>query len=228
MSLPNFSLSTKFNKLANETLSNYTFWRKVQQIATLPLGTSPTRKMLADLQHCWGNKSYVANLDYLEEVAHRAAIASGPVLECGSGLTTILLGLLAGRRGIDIYSLEHIPEWHALVSTKLQRFGIPRVTLFLSPLRDYGSFSWYDPPLTCLPDKFSLVVCDGPPGRVPGGRYGLLPVLKHHITSSELILLDDADRPGELEVLHRWSTEADVKISLKHKPAGTFAMVSCS
>jgi hypothetical protein len=42
--------------------------------------------------------------DYLEEVIDRAARTSGPILECGSGLTSLLLGLYAGpsqcpRRG---------------------------------------------------------------------------------------------------------------------------------
>lgn len=227
MGLFKFSLLTTFKKQAKDTWSNYDFWRKVRQIAMLPPGKVPTRQMLADLQQGWGNESFVANLDYLEEVAHQAATTPGPILECGSGLTTLLLGILAGQRGVNIYTLEHISLWHEHVSTKLQHLRIPGVTLLLSPLRDYGDFTWYELPVDNLPDTFSLVICDGPPGNVPGGRYGLLPVLKHQISRSKLILLDDADRPGELEVLHRWSAEAGVEISLKRKPTGTFALVSC-
>lgn len=227
MGLFKFDFFAQFKKFAKRIWLKCLFWYRVGQITKLPPGEVPTRQMLADLRQCWGNHSFVANVDYLEEVAYRAATTPGPILECGSGLTTILLGILAGRRGVEIYALEHISSWHEIVSNKLQQLRVPGVTLLLSPLRDYGGFTWYEPPSESLPEKFSLVICDGPPGKVPGGRYGLLPVLQDRICANNVILLDDADRPGELAVLHRWSTEAGAEVSLERKATGTFALVSC-
>ena len=40
-----------------------------------------------------------------------------------------------------------------------------------------GSFVWYDVPKDVWPAEFRLVVCDGPPGDMKGGRYGLLPLV---------------------------------------------------
>jgi hypothetical protein len=179
--------------------------------------------MLQALSRGWGNHEFVANIDYLEEVAKNAAATAGPVLECGSGLTTLLLGMLAGRRGVEVYSLEHSTEWRQRICTVLTRHRIVNVEVLSSPLRDYGDFCWYDPPLKNLPDQFRLVVCDGPPGITKGGRYGLLPILGARLPANTIILLDDAGRPGEIEVVSRWQQAVGFAVEIFHKPAGSFA-----
>jgi hypothetical protein len=199
------------------------FDRAMRQLTLLPVGQLPPRQLLLDLQAGWGNESFAARTDYLEEIAIRAVSTEGPILECGSGLTTILLGWLAGRRGIETWSLEHLPEWHAQMTWTLGRYRIPNAHICFAPLRDYIGFNWYDAPLANLPDRFALIICDGPPGTTPGNRYGLLPLLSDRLTAGSLILLDDANRPGEAEVLRRWASEANMTVHLRELPTGTFA-----
>src|SRR5713101_1399012 len=86
-------------RAVKETRFKWKLRRAFRRIANLPPGQIPTAEMLVDLQIAWGNEGYAARTDFLQEVAERAVITSGPILECGSGLTTILFGLLAGRRG---------------------------------------------------------------------------------------------------------------------------------
>jgi hypothetical protein len=40
------------------------------------------------------------------------------------------------------------------------------------------------------------------------------------------ILLDDAERPGEREVLDRWRDEAGLQASIHDTPTGSFAIVA--
>jgi len=216
----------RYKKTIKAAWLKYLFYRTVRQIAQLPVGQIPTRKMLKNLHLSWGNYGFVANLDYLEEVAKQAVQTSGPILECGSGLTTIILGLLAGRRGVEVFSLEHLPSWRSHVLDVLQKHRIPAVNVCLSPLRDYGDFFWYDPPLNILPQQFQLIICDGPPGKTPGGRYGLLPVMKQYISNENTILLDDAHRPGEMETLEKWVKEAKVKVQTQARSQGTYALIT--
>jgi len=197
--------------------------RGVRAICRLDDGELPTRAMLQSLILGWGNEGYAANIDYLQEVAKNAATTSGPILECGSGLTTLLLGMLAGRRGVVVRSLEHSPEWRQRIAGVLTENQISNVEVLSSPLLDYGDFAWYDPPLQKLPEHFRLVVCDGPPGTTKGGRYGLLPVFGPRLPGGTVILLDDADRPGELELVNRWQREVDIAAEFFNKPAGSFA-----
>ncbi|PPS43166.1 class I SAM-dependent methyltransferase [Chroococcidiopsis sp. TS-821] len=215
-----------YKQKIREIWLQYLLHRTIRKIASMPLGQIPTRKMLADLQLGWGNYSFAANLDYLEAVAKRAIQASEPILECGSGLTTIILGLLAGRRGVAVFSFEHMPQWRLHVLSVLQKHGIPAVNVCLAPLQDYGNFAWYKPPLSILPQQFELIICDGPPGKTPGGRYGLLPVMRQYFSPTNTILLDDADRPGEMETLEKWRREAGVKVEMQQMPQGTYAVIT--
>jgi hypothetical protein len=211
---------------AKEALLSRTFRRAVAAIANLPLGEVPPREVLESLQLGWGNEGFAAQTEYLAEVARRSATTAGPILECGSGLTTILMGLMAGRRGVETWSLEHIPDWSARVVQSLKQFKIPHAQVRHALLRDYDGFSWYDVPLTELPKEFQLVICDGPPGATHGGRYGLLPVLGARLPAGSVILLDDATRLGEAEVLNRWTAEANMDIAMCESSNGSFAVIT--
>jgi len=209
-----------------DALRERQFSRAVRRVAGLPAGERPSREMLAELQAGWGNEGFAARTDYLEEVAARALETRGHVLECGSGLTSILLGLLAGRRGFDTWSLEHFGEWRERVAASLARNKVGGVRVCDAPLKSYGGFAWYDPPKDEMPSEFGLVICDGPPGSTEGGRYGLLPVLGSRLAAGAIVLLDDAEREGEADVLDRWAREARMSAEMRDTPTGAFAVVT--
>jgi hypothetical protein len=185
----------------------------------------PSRELLSELITAWGNESYSASLDYLEAVARLSVDAGGPIIECGTGVTTILLAILSERRNIGVWSLEHSVEWQTRIAQVLAKNGIAPARICLSPLIEYGEFVWYEPPLAQLPDEFSLVICDGPPGSTKGGRYGLLPVLGDRLPAGSTILLDDAGRPGELQVIKRWEQEVGFETELTGTSTRQFAVM---
>lgn len=168
--------------------------------------------VLRDLAIGWDNSGWAADEGYLVECVQQAMRTTGPILECGSGLSTLLVGIIAQQRKVPHFALEHTPEWARRVRAALRRCGATNVVVLLSPLRDYGEFEWYDPPLASLPSNFGCVICDGPPGGTRGGRYGLMPVFGNHLARKCIVLLDDASRPGEQEVLARWQSQRDVAI----------------
>jgi hypothetical protein len=159
--------------------------------------------MLAALRHGW-DSDWSANVAYLGEVARRAVAATGPIVECGSGATTLLLSALAAKRGIEVWSLEHSPDWYLRIYAAMAQLKLPPVNICLCPLQDHGEFSWYALPPSELPADIALVVCDGPPGDTPGGRYGLWPILKSRLAPGAVILLDDTNREPERAILDRW------------------------
>lgn len=210
---------------ARETWRAQAFKRALHRLMAAPPDRAPDRELLEDLRDAWGNEGFSADLDYLVETARWAVRTRGPVLECGTGLTTVLLGVLAGRRWVDVWSLEHDQAWHDRVARVLQHHHIPGVHLCLAPLKSYGAFNWYTLPFAAMPARFSLVVCDGPPEKTRGGRYGLLPVLRDRLTAGTVILLDDAARESEFRVLGRWTREASLRVHLQELPAGTYAKI---
>ena len=167
----------------------------------------PGNPVLIDLIYGWGNQGWSALDEYLAGCIEHALSARGASLECGSGLSTILLGAIAQRQGRSHWVLEHTPEWAAKVQRCLSRYQLDSVVLCQKPLKDYGDFCWYDAPLESMPDSFSLVVCDGPPGSTKGGRYGLVPLMRARLRSGCVILLDDAEREQERAIAGRWQAE---------------------
>lgn len=201
----------------------------IRAISKLPAGEVPDRHQLSELIAGWSNEGYAANLEYLEAVAKNSVNTSGPVLECGSGATTILLGLLCARRNVEVWSLENSDEWRQRVTKALHDNGVSGVHVCAAPLIVYGEFDWYDPPLEQMPKEFSLVICDGPPGTTKGGRFGLLPVMGNRLPPGSTILLDDAGRPGELELIKKWENEARFEtVLVKSKGSEYAVMRRCS
>ena len=212
---------------AKVALLSYIFRQAMRALARLGPGEMPSRELLKKLRLGWDNQGFDAKLDYLEEIARRAADTEGPILECGSGLTTLLIGHLAGKRKVETWSLEHHEDWYQRVANAIERHHVPEVNLCFSPLRDYRQFNWYDPPLDRMPAKFSLVICDGPPDLASGGRYGLLPILGDRLAPGTVILFDDVREPGQPEVLRRWENEHRVSVELRDTDEVSFALVTC-
>jgi hypothetical protein len=184
------------------------FRRAMRRYLTDPeAAIAPGSTVMSDLVYGWGNDFWSALEEYLTACVRAAMRADGPILECGSGLTSIVVGAIAQRAGTTMWSLEHNPEWGRRVQDRLTRYRIDAVRLSSAPLKDYRGFTWYDPPLDRMPDRFAFVVCDGPPGMTRGGRYGLAPVMGDRLKPGCVILLDDASRQEEREIAERWEAE---------------------
>lgn len=160
-----------------------------------------------DAIYGWGNEKWSAEEPYLAEAVRSAERTEGPILECGSGLTTLLLGGVAVRTGVEVHALEHNAEWHGRVTQALHDFGLRNVKVHLTPLRDFGDCDWYDVSLATLPRNFTFVICDGPPAATRGGRSGMMPTMLENLAPACEILLDDLVRPAEQELVRRWVRE---------------------
>jgi len=201
------------------------FDRALRRFMNAPIDGDLPFPLLKDLVYGWDN-TWSAQEEYIRAFLRAARQARGPILECGSGLSTVLLGAVAQRTGNRVWSLEHDPLWLEKVRKTLSRHAIDAVTLCLANIVSYGPYSWYAPTLHRLPRDFGLIVCDGPPGTTPGGRYGFLPVMRSHCRQGCEILLDDAARPSEHSVLEKWAIEMDTSFAIEGemKPFGRLAM----
>lgn len=205
-------ISTLFHTLRARQLNQFGFDRGkilAHVVRRLARSGAPAvrSRLWTDAIYGWGNEEWSADEPYLAEVVRAAQGSKRPILECGSGLTTLLMGIVAARNGIALHALEHNPAWQSRVSQAVSAFGATTTTVHSAPLREYGDFDWYDPPLESMPDDFGLVVCDGPPQTTRGGRGGMLPTMRDRLAPKCIILLDDANRPAEWELVQRWARE---------------------
>ena len=185
-----------------------------QFIADPAAAIRPGSGLLTDLIDAWGNAGWSANEDFLRVSVGHALETTDAILECGSGLSTLLLASVAKQRGLPYWALEHSANWSDKVRHHLNRHELAGARIWVSSLRDYAGYAWYDPPFHWMPKHFSLVICDGPPADTLGGRYGLVPVMKSTLGPGCTILLDDAVREQERAIARRWQAELGAEYSL--------------
>jgi hypothetical protein len=171
----------------------------------------------------WGNYKWAAPLPFLYATRDLAREAEGDILELGSGATTLILNHMTKvNPNIRVHTIEHMDEWHDKIDSMIEHNG--RHTIHRVGLKDYGDYTWYDFDGIELPDKISLVICDGPPVNGQTSRYGLMPQLDKRLTNDFKILADDAHR--EQETMKRWSKEFGVRVDLKDATGRGVAVIS--
>ena len=179
-----------------------------------PLILSRDPKIVDWAYYGWAS-GWAASPDLLRRIIHEASRAQGNILECGSGLSTLLLAFQQQNRPGFHVALEHDPEYAKRIEKWLRRLGLASDQLALTEIRSYDSdYDWYEIDGYVRQYTYSLVVCDGPPGGTKGGRYGLLPQMMPYLNRPCLILLDDAARASERGVLDRWESEFCASVSL--------------
>lgn len=164
----------------------------VDGIQRIAAGTEDARSLFA-LSQEWGNEPWSASAELIKSAVHVVRQLTGPVLETGSGLTT--LAMAAANPRITIHALEHSEPWAAKLRESAIRLKLGNIVLHVAPLKATAAGKWYDPPELPWAD-FQLVLCDGPP-RWEGNRKILWSVMQTHGCSPKCILVDDANTEGE-------------------------------
>jgi hypothetical protein len=115
---------------------------------------------------------------------------AGPILECGSGITTLVMA--AANPRAEVWALEHDAGWQKKITMAARNAGgFANIRLCHAPLVD----GWYTLPPD-MPHKFSFALIDGPPCN-ESDRQGVLAAG----IKADVWLLDDADRPVVKELI---------------------------
>ena len=216
-------------KLAHEgpqewagTLGDY--WRHMADIdhPEFVLGIEALRcgdaraEVFESLFRGWGN-IYAATIPLLSACYAMAKDAKGPILETGSGLSTLVMAL--ANPNIEVHSLEHDRDYYQRTKSGLDRYDIKNVHLHVAPLRDYDGFVWYEIPAE-LPREFALVLCDGPQQRF--GRAGLFKLLGNRMKHAQF-LMDDA-YPTQTVHVDEWAKMENRTIKIFEGDHRSFAV----
>ena len=117
--------------------------RLVHEVARLKAGEPD----FDALHKAWGNADWTASAALCEALWDNCA---GRVLECGSGLSTIILA----AAGCEVTVLEHDPHYASHTAGMLDQFGL-KADIVCKPLVR----GWYDFP----GGEYDCLVIDGPP-----------------------------------------------------------------
>lgn len=131
------------------------------------------------------------------------------VMECSSGVSTLVVARCLQLNGKGhVYSLEHDLEYANKSRNLLERYGLRDwATVIDAPLKTIeGNSPWYDE--QAIPNDLSqieMLIVDGPPASTaPLARLPALPKLIHRMSNHFTVILDDADRKDEAEIIKKW------------------------
>ncbi|MEO1223089.1 MAG: class I SAM-dependent methyltransferase [Pseudomonadota bacterium] len=156
-------------------------------------------------------RGWAASPDFLLTLAdHILESKANRVLECGSGVSSLVIGrCLELIGGGHLHSLEHLEASAKESSDNVNDRGLASlVTIVRAPLKPYQfhgqAFRWYD--LAALPDgEIDCLVVDGPPlDTCPVARYPAAPMLFGRIADGGTVFLDDYNRHAERQAVKAW------------------------
>ncbi len=145
--------------------------------------------------------------------AVRAVLDTRPdlVVECGSGSSSVWIGHVLRRIGHGRYvALEHDGQYAEVSRAEVARHGLSDIVEVRdAPLVDVSvegrQQPWYDPAAVADLHGIGVVFVDGPPRATgPLARVPALSVLGPRCVPGAVIVLDDAARPEERDVVDRW------------------------
>lgn len=156
-----------------------------------------------------GLRRYAASPDMLFHVleligTHRPHV----ITELGSGSSTKLISAYIEKIDLDcqFLSIEHDRKY---LDESAARLVSGKVEFCYCPLIQYHlngkSYSWYDLSSFQPDAPIDLLIVDGPPVYLNQlARYPALPLMLDKLSDGAIILLDDAARPDEQEIIRQW------------------------
>jgi len=155
------------------------------------------------------------------------------ILECGCGVSTILMSYCVKDRGEGhIWSIDHDEGYAKATRENLKSHQLEDVaTIIHAPLKEVSikgeSRLWYDPACTEEIGAIDLLVVDGPPRKIQELiRYPALPLLIGRLSENAVIILDDASREDEKKTVEAWLDEfKDLKYEWHDTEKGTAVLI---
>ena len=139
------------------------------------------------------------------------------VVEFGPGLSTLVMAAWAerARQEVTIVAFEEDESWIRVLSEQMVVGDYARVRLVHAPLAPPGQTypfpveRWYSALGEDLPEaSIDLVVVDGPSAYQTEWMYDRYPALhfvREHLSSRCAVVLDDAERHGEVAIVRSWA-----------------------
>lgn len=190
-------------KMIDAKLSNY--FTQFEALQSL-------KQMFPEAVYLPPTRGWAGSPDFLLKLVE-LVITESPkyVVELGSGVSSVVLGLALNKfSNGQLVSIDHEIDF----AQKTQRFIKVNklketVDVKFCPLLDYHYhdviWQWYDLSQVKFEHNIDLLVVDGPPRKLQEkSRFPALTMLINTLSPEGTIILDDANRKNEQEVIEDW------------------------
>ncbi len=180
----------------------------------------PGDDLIGKLFAAWGDRLSEERLAYVQRCIAEAIRAPGPILQCGSGLLSIAIGMLCEQSENPdkrLWIFEHDRHWGCLVHSWLADRNIKHAHVISAPAEQFEGYVWYVLDPSRLPDSFSLVLSEAS-SALPGSTRGVVTRMGQHLGNRCVILGRSARRPKDLKFLADWAKAQGAPFVLQEGP----------
>lgn len=169
-----------------------------------------TPESMMEVFDAWGNP-FAAAPALLIALAKLARQSKGPILECGAGLSSLVMA--SANPNVEVHAMEDSPVFAEHLRVEAQKYGLRNLVVHCRPLN-----GWYD--LTGVPAlDWALVFIDGP-RRTTGSRAD---APRHIDLSRAIVVADDVQEDGGVPALKR-ALEPTHKLAVIQTGSKSFAI----
>lgn len=192
--------------------------QRIVEGTQLPVPSS----LLADLFAYWGDPLGPRDESYLRSCLAEVTATDGAILQCGAGLSTLVLGALCHRSEIktrQLWCLENDRHWANTMRSWLTEYRVTNTHVIHSRAQMFDNHAWYAVDTARLAKHYSLVLCEGARAS-PKGALGALCRLGDRLGRDFVLLARDVSHPADLKELKRWADANAAKIVLVDRQEG--------
>tara|TARA_R110000824_G_scaffold90868_3_gene221649 strand:+ start:6993 stop:8243 length:1251 start_codon:yes stop_codon:yes gene_type:complete len=154
----------------------------------------------------YDDNEWSSGIELLAIAITSAEQADGPIIETGSGLSTVLMAAATDQ---TVFCLEHDEKYAERLRMLAHEAQVTNIGLCVCPIKD----GWYDLTGKDLPNHFALGINDGPPHQL-NSRRKFIELFGNDVDS---IICDDAHEPEYKAYLTTWAERAN-KVSTFIQP----------
>jgi hypothetical protein len=118
------------------------------------------------------------------------------IVELGSGESTVLIDRLRADEGQHL-AFDQAEFWVAAVARRAPRCQLRYAPVVAKQFQG-TAYTGYD---TLMPSSFDLLLVDGPNGTDHASRFDCVPLVDANDRREFIVVIDDANRPGEAETV---------------------------
>ena len=182
------------------------------------------RQLVPELYAHWGDPPSQSAEAFIQSCITHASNCAGHVLQCGTSLATLFLGVVCARNEesqTHLWCLEHDSHWANLIRSWLSEYGIVNTHVVVARPQLYDGYIWYAIDTKQLPKNFGLALCEGG-NATPRGVIGLVEKMGDKLSSESVILAKNVLRTKDHEYLSQWAMRQGLRCVLVDKREGFY------
>ena len=179
-------------------------------------------QLFADLYAYWGDPLSRSNQHFVRSCLAEARRTNGAILQCGTSLLTLLLGLVCESRKCStrqLWCLEDNRHWAVFMRSWLTEYCIANSHIIHARARLFGDSVWYAVDSNRLAKSYKLVICDGSRA-TPDGVIGTVTRLEKRLADDCVVLARNVMAPVDQKFLKVWADQRGANCVLLDKKLG--------